>query len=95
MATTSRSDKNNYYKASVENAREAQAGEHTRAEAAIRTAKWHELAAEKRGCGSCQLTKKIHFSIYCKLKQKYVTANNLCCFWKGTEKEAEEIIWLG
>ena len=96
MSTTSMSDKRSHYNHKVTEAREAQAGEHIRAELDARTAKWHELASMKRDCGSCKLTKKIRFSIYCQLKQKYVTTNNLCCFWKGTEEAvAKEIIWLG
>lgn len=96
MSTTSWSDKNSHYRELVAHARDAQTSEHTRAEAAMRTAKWHELAAEKRHCGSCKLTKKVRLSIYCQLKMKYVTSNNLCCFWKGTEEAAaKEIVWLG
>jgi len=95
MSTTSWSDKNNHYRERVENARDAISSEHTRAEGAARTAKWHQLAAEKRDCGSCKLKKQVKFSLYCQLKMKYVTANNLCCFWKGTEEAAKEIVWLG
>ena len=96
MSTTSWSDKNHHHRERVTNARDAMSSEHTRAEAAMRTAKWHQLAAEKRDCGSCRLTKKVRLSIYCQLKMKYVTINNLCCFWKGIEEAAtKEIVWLG
>ena len=96
MSTTSLSDKRNYYDHKIAEGREAMSSEHTRAEAARRTAKWHELASMKRDCGSCRLTKKVRLSIYCQLKMKYVTSNNLCCFWKDTEEAvAKEIIWLG
>ncbi len=95
MSTTSWSDKNNHHRERIENARDAQAGEHTRAEAAVRTAQWHEHHKEHRNCKSCKLSKTVKYSIYCQLKMKYVTENNLCCFWKGTQEEAKEIVWLG
>lgn len=96
MSTTSRSDKNNHHRERVENAIDAMSSKHRRAEAAMRRQQWHALNEDKKHCGSCKLTKKVRLSIYCQLKQKYVTANNLCCFWKGTEEAtAKEIVWLG
>lgn len=94
MGTTSREDKNYFYKKLMESAANAQTWEHERAEAARRTAKWQALEKDKRNCSSCQLSKQIKLSLYCTLKMKYITANNLCCFWKGTDEEAKEIVWI-